>query len=525
MRSCTVRGRVRIYSAISLAVILFSFLPASIAWTKPLTYTIADTTGDWGYPSPYRRYPRGPGYLRMSFIFDTLTWKNGAGEVVPALAVRWEYLDKENAYVFHLNRNAQWHDGEPFTAEDVAFTVQYIRKYPMAWIDPKIIGSTLTLGPHTVKFVLRERYAPFLTNIAGTMPIIPGHIWKDVTDPRRFNGEKALVGTGPFRLLDYNKAQGTYLYGANNDYYGGRPKADRIQFIKVSAEMAAAALKRGFVDAAPIPPDLAEDMKRAGFRVIRAPYGWHLKLVMNHRDPPLDEKAFRQALAYAIDRKGLVEITQRGHGMVGNPGFIPPDNHWFNPRVKQYEFDLDRAKRLLRELGYEIRDGKLSRDGAPLKLEMLTQPGFKEVGLFLKKQLERLGVETDLRSLEAKTLDSKVLHWRFQLAISGHGGLYEPSFLKRAILDEEFNSVRYRTNQELTELVMGQLGEMDTTKRKEIVFRIQELYAEDLPNLPLFYPNWYWAHNERIHLFYTRNGVAIGIPLPMNKLAFIGKEK
>jgi peptide/nickel transport system substrate-binding protein len=156
---------------------------------------------------------------------------------------------------------------------------------------------------------------------------------------------------------------------------------------------------------------------------------------------------------------------------------------------------------------------------------MLAQPRFKEVGLFLKEQLERFGVQVDLRSLEAKTLDSKVLHWQFQLAISGHGGLYEPSFLKRAILDEEFNSVRYPTNHELTQLVMAQLREMEAAKRKEIVFRIQELYAEDLPNLPLYYPNWYWAHNERLDLFHTRNGVAIGIPLPLNKLVFIEKEK
>jgi peptide/nickel transport system substrate-binding protein len=519
------RGRLHTYAAISLAILLFFFLPRSIAWTKSLTCTIADTTGDWGYPSPHRRYPRGPGYLRMSFIFDTLTWKNEAGQVIPALAERWEYLGNENAYVFQLQGNAKWHDGKPFTAEDVAFTVQYIKKYPMAWIDPKIIGKAVTLGPHTVKLVLSERYAPFLSNIAGTMPILPRHIWKDVSGPRRFGGEKALVGTGPFRLLDYNKAQGSYLYGANYDYYGERPKADRIRFIKVGAEMAAAALKQGLVDAGSIPPDLAEDMKRAGFRVIRAPYGWHLKLVMNHRESPLDEKAFRQALAYAIDRKGLVEITQRGHAMVGNPGFIPPDSPWYNPRVRPYELDLDRARRLLRELGYTIRDGKLFRDGIPLKLEMLTQPRFKEVGLFLREQLERLGVQTELRSLEAKTLDSKVLHWQFQLAISGHGGLYEPSFLKRAILDEEFNSVRYLTNRELTQLVMAQLREMDLAKRKEIVFRIQELYAEDLPNLPLYYPNWYWAHNERLDMFYTRNGVAIGIPLPLNKLVFIGKEK
>lgn len=517
------RDRSHCYSFVLISVLfLLFFLPRPIGWTKPLAYTVADTTGDWGYPSPHRRYPRGPGYVQMSLIFDTLTWKNKGGEVVPALAERWEYLDDENAYIFELNGNAKWHDGTPFTADDVVFTARYIKKYPVAWIDPKIIERAEPLGPHTVKLVLSTRYAPFLTNIAGTMPILPRHIWGNVSDPRRFGGDKALVGTGPFKLLDYNKAQGSYLYEANKLYYGGSPRIDRIKFIKVGTEMVAASLKQGLVDAGSIPPDLAQGMEKAGFRVIRAPYGWHLKLVMNHRESPLDRKAFRQALAYAIDRKALVEITQRGHAMVGNPGFVPPDSPWYNPRVESYAFDPDKASMLLRELGYGVRDGKVFRDGTPLKLEILSQPRFKEVGMFVKEQLERLGIQIDIRSLEPKTLDSKVLHWQFQLAISGHGGLYEPSFLKRAILDEEFNSVRYYGNRELERLVMAQLQEMDPERRREIVFRIQELYAEDLPNLTLYYPNWYWAHNGRLDIFYTQNGIAIGIPIPLNKGAFIG---
>jgi peptide/nickel transport system substrate-binding protein len=516
--------------AIVLASVFLLFMCPFIfaqptVWAKPVIYTIADTTGDWGFPSPYRRYPRGPAYLRMSFIFDTLTWKNKAGEVIPALAERWQYLDRENAYLFQLNRNVTWHDNTPFTSNDVVFTVQYSKTYPMSWIDSKIIERAVATDSHTVKLVLSKMYAPFLTNLAGTMPILPEHIWRDVSDPRAFGGKKALVGTGPFKLVDYNRTQGSYLYEANRTYYEGRPKVDRLQFIKFSTEMVAAALRQRQVDAGPIPPDLTEGIKQAGFRVIRAPHGWHLKLVMNHQQAPLNGKAFRQALAYAIDRKALVEITQRGHAMVGNPGFVPPDSPWYNPRVNSYQFDLDRARTLLHELGYEVREGKIFHGETPVKLEMLSQPSFKEVGLFVKKQLERLGLQIDIRSLESKTLDAKILHWQFQLAISGHGGLYEPSFLERAILDEEFNSARYRRNQELTNLVNAQLGEMNLEKRKEIVFRIQELLAEDLPNLPLYYPNSYWAQNGRFNLSYTQNGIALGIPIPLNKVVFIEKRQ
>ena len=94
----------------------------SSSLTTIVTYTIADSTGDWGYPSPYLRYSRGPGYIRSSFIFDTFIWKDEDG-FIPALAKEWSYDETENAYTLELQENALWHDGEPFTAEDVAFTV------------------------------------------------------------------------------------------------------------------------------------------------------------------------------------------------------------------------------------------------------------------------------------------------------------------------------------------------------------------------------------------------------------------
>jgi peptide/nickel transport system substrate-binding protein len=502
---------------LAAGLFLFYWHPLPSCQAEVADYTVADETGDWGFPTPHRQYFRGPGYVRMSLLFDTLTWKNEAGEIVPALAETWEYLPGERAYVFKLNRKARWHDGAP-----VAFTISYLKKHPIPWFNIQIIEKAVPLNSHIIKLVLSQKDAPFLTEIAGTLPIIPRHIWSEVSDPRTFGGPKALIGSGPFKLLDYNKAQGSYLYEANIDYYGGKPLVRRLKFIKIGAEMIPVALKQGGADAGPIPPDLTGSMQQAGLKVIRAPYGWSLNLVMNHRETPLNQKAFRQALAYAIDRKALVEITQRGHALKGNPGFVPPDSPWYNPGVQQYEFGLDRAKALLQHLGYENRNGRFFfKNGASVKLELLSQVRFKEVGLLVKDQLERLGIEVDIRSLEPKTLDSRVLHWQFQLALSGHGGLYEPSFLTHSILREDFNSVRYRKNADLTRLLNEQLQEMDPRKRKQIVLRIQELYAEDLPNLTLLYPNWYCAHNGRIDIFYTKNGIASGIPSSLNKLALI----
>jgi len=487
------------------------------------SYTIADSTGDWGYPSPYLRYSRGPGYTRMQFIFETLVWKN-ATDFVPQLAEKWEYIEEENAYIFELRNDVWWHDGEKFTAEDVVFTIDYVKTHPdpfVTLVGPSGIKEAVALDEYTVKLYLEQFYAPFLNDIAGTMVIIPRHIWEGVDDPKTFNGPEAVIGTGPYTLADYSKEHGTYLYKAHDDYYLGAPPVKEIMFVKVSAEMIPAALKEGSVSAGDIPPEVVAEMEAAGLEIITAPVAWNAKLTINHQKEPLSDKKFRQALAYAIDREALVQITQRGHAIAGSPGMVPPTSDWYNPDTPQYEYNLEKARQLLEEIGYRLEGDFFTKDGQQLELELLASSTFKDVGQFVKQQLEAAGIKVDFQTLEAKTVDAKVEAWDFDLSIYGHGGLYEPSILKRVIMDEGFNSARYTSNEELNRLLEEQLSEMNQEKRKDLVFQIQEVYAEDLPALTLYYPNWYWAHDGTVNLFYTMGGIASGIPVPLNRIAFV----
>ena len=117
-------------TAIIILAISVLILPACSTGEAPAgsqidSYTIADSTGDWGYPSPYAHYSRGPGYTRMQFIFETLVWKN-ATDFVPQLAREWEYSENDNAYIFKLQENVKWHDGADFTADDVKVTGERI---------------------------------------------------------------------------------------------------------------------------------------------------------------------------------------------------------------------------------------------------------------------------------------------------------------------------------------------------------------------------------------------------------------
>jgi peptide/nickel transport system substrate-binding protein len=507
--------------AVILALLILPSCTAQAPETR--SYTIADSIGDYGYPSPYLYYARGPGYIRMSFIFETLVWKDSSG-FVPQLAEEWEYVQDENAYVFKLRDDVTWHDGEKFTAEDVVFTIDYVKAHPnpfVTLIGPSGVTNATAIDEYTVKLYLEQLYAPFLNDVAATLPIIPKHIWEGIEEPEKFVAPEAVIGTGPYTLADYSKEHGTYLYQAYADYYLGKPFVDEIKFVKISAEMIPAALKEGSVSAGDIPPEVVSEMEDAGLTVITAPVAWNAKLTINHQKEPMSSKEFRQALAYAIDREALVQITQRGHAIAGSPGMMPPTSDWYNPDTPQYEYDPARAKQLLEGLGYQMEGAYFTKDGKELSLDLIAAADYKEVGQFIKQQLEAVGIKIDFRTMEAKTVDAKVEAWDFDLSIYGHGGLYEPSILKRVIMDEGFNSARYTSNETLNQLLTAQLTEMDPDKRKDLVFQIQEVYAEDVPALTLYYPKWYWAHDGTVNLFYTMDGVASGIPIPLNRLSFV----
>lgn len=516
-------------AVIIIVVLSLLLLPACSNEKPPAgsqieSYTIGDSTGDWGYPSPYAHYSRGPGYVRMSFIFETLVWKN-ATEFVPQLARKWSYNTDDNSYTFELQENVKWHDGTDFTADDVVFTYNYTKEHPYQWVDNSIVKSAEALDEYTVKLYLGKPYAPFFQDVAGVQPILPKHIWENVTVPEEFLTPEAVIGTGPYMLADYSKEHGTYLYKANDSYYLGKPVVKEIRFVKVAAEMTPAALKEGSVDSASIPAEVVDDIKAAGFTVITDPPSWNGKLTINHKKEPLSSKEFRQALAYAIDREALVQVVFRGNAIAGSPGMMPPTSVWYNPDTPQYQYYPSKAQELIKGLGYTLQTGEFVKDGQPLKLSLIAAADYKDLGQFIAQQLEEVGIDIDFQTLEAKTVDARVGAWDFDLSIYGHGGIFDPSILQRTTVGEGFNSARYSADAALTQLLNAQITEMDTAKRKDMVFQIQELYAEDMPALTLYYPKSYWAHDGSLPLYYTMDGIAVGVPIPLNRMNFVQQEK
>ncbi|MBU2547209.1 MAG: peptide-binding protein [Proteobacteria bacterium] len=507
------------------------FRPVAEAGVREIR--IADGKGDWGYPNPYRHYPRGPGYVRMSLVFDTLIWKDQKG-YVPALAESWSYDPASMAFTFKLDPRAKWHDQTTLTAEDVAFSIDYFKKHPYRWISVDHVDRAVVKDAQTVVIHLARPYSPFLSDIGGTMPILPRHIWSRVDDPKNFNDPQAFIGSGPYMFKDFNKAQGTYLYEAFPDYYLGRPKADRLIYVRSGKPLVS--LSQGQVDLANIQPDMAEPLKKKGLVIIRDERGWSKKLMINHKKAPLDQKVFRQALAFAISQREIIDKAHRGFATPASYGLLSIDHEMYNPRTPTYAFDPAKSRELIASLGFERGpDGTFRKEGRPLKLEVLasnvTVAGESVAdrdGEIIKKQLGEVGIEVDLVHLEQATTDSRVKSWNFDLAISGHGGIGgDPRILNEMIASQygagSVNSARYDADPRLNELLEAQMAEMDPARRKEIVFEIQKVYAEDLPAVSLYYPDNLSAYNPKkgVVWFYTRGGISKGIPIPQNKMSLI----
>lgn len=500
--------------------------------------------GDFGYPSPFG-YFRGPGYARMSLIFDTLVWKDASGENIPWLAESWKSSEDGLTWTFTLRDGVKWHDGQPLTADDVVFTFRYFAVKPNPWSSAAVdvIKEIERVDERTVRLTLTRSYAPFLRNVIGSIPIIPEHVWEQVEDPKKFVDEKALIGSGPYRLISYNKAEGAYLYEANDDFWLGPPYVERIEMVPVGDELLA--LKQGEVDEAGISGIVSaatQDLVKAfqedeRFDIITAPGEWNLVLYFNmERGVPFSDKSFRQAVAYALDLQTMVNQVLFGDGLPGTPGGLAPSNPWMNPDIKPYPYDPGKAKALLEEAGYVDSDGDgvlETPDGKPLKIELLYANWYSpRPAEMIKTWLADVGIEITLKLVDRVTSDQLTSEGQYEMALVGFGGRGgDPDMLRTQLSSQSkspsFTRVRGYHNERFDELVAKQLAEIDEEARREMVYEIQAILAEDVPTIPLYHPNRNEIFDKTVldAWYFTPGGFASGIPMAWNKHLFVTGEQ
>lgn len=395
------------------------------------------------------------------------------------------------------------------------------------------VSSARATGPQTVVVRLPAPLDTFLEQVAGSVPIVPQHIWSSIADPVRAQDLAGLVGTGPYRLESYSSGDGTYLYTSNETYFLGKPFVKRIEFVPASDELQS--LRAGNTDvgeapAAGVTPQALAPFKSGNFGSARLTAGFAFPLYWNGaRGGALADVRFRQACAMAIDRKDIVTRLLGGQGTPGNPGFLPP-NHPDYVRVPQYGFDVTAANALLDQAGYG-RSGaggvRRAPDGTPLSFELLTG-GTLPVADLVAQSLKTIGVDVNLRSVELATFYGLKFSGQWDMVITlypgpgGQGPNSDPDQLRLVYSSQSPPNAAHVSgyrNPQLDQLCQAQLVATDPAERRGIVAQIQSLVAHDLPVLPLYYSTLYFAFDETVldNWYYTPGGLATGLPIPYNK--------
>ncbi|TQD27642.1 ABC transporter substrate-binding protein [Methanolobus vulcani] len=487
------------------------------------------TTADSGFPSPFTFYPRGDGYIMMSYCFDTLIWPDENGEFIGLLADSWESSADGIEWTFYLRENVTWHDGEPFTANDVVFTINYMKEKAhvspvgSSWYNTAIIDNVKAPDDHTVIITLKQPYAPFMQLVLDVIPIMPEHIWKDVSDPSTYMEEDAVVGTGPFILEDYDKEQKSYKYSANKDYFLGEPVIDTLIYVQTSDPILS--LKTGEVDESSLSFDQVQALSdQDNLKVISGP-GYHVyRLRFNiPSNAILNDTDVRKAIYYSLDCEDIMSRVLHGGGVVGNPGYVPPYSKWYYPGVTKYAYDPEKANQMLDDAGYQNKDTdgiRIDPDGNRLEFQLLypTEQQSQRLAELIQTYFKEVGIGIILKPGDRMTVDGLVGSGNFEMAIYTHATATEPGNMLNS-----FPTSTGWNNSEFMSLATEQMVTMDEEKRKELVDRMQVLIADNVPTIPVFYRDMYSACNQEKFdgFFYTPEGIAGGIPVEYNKLAFI----
>jgi peptide/nickel transport system substrate-binding protein len=473
-----------------------------------------------GFPSPFASNG-GLGYQQMSLLYDTLLWKDGSGELLPWLARSYKSSEDHLTYTFELRDNVNWSDGRPLTADDVAFTFDYYAKQgslspPVIIQPPQGIAKVIATGANTVEFTLEKPAVTFAEQVAGAVPIIPRHVWESIGDPAGALDTKVLVGSGPYKLDSYNDDGGALLYTARDDYFLGAPYVRRIEMNAINDQFPA--LLTGTSDVARgfgVRDDVLAPFKsnrefgmvtNVGDFVISQLY-WNLG-----RGGALADPKFRQACAMAIDRKNLLTRLAAGKGAPGNPGFLGPKNPFFSP-VRQYDFDVAGANALLDGAGYSpglgggIRQGP---DGKPLSFELrfdsvdgvpmseIVIPAIRRIGVELRPKPATIGPD----------LFGPKLFGGYDMAVllypgpAPGGPNADPDVLRVMFSSKvppfSLTAASKYANPAFDDLAEKQLATFDEEKRRSIVAQMQKIIADDIPILPLYYPEYAWVFRKRV---------------------------
>jgi len=422
-----------------------------------------------------------------NLIYSPLLRADERLHLQPDLAASWRQIDARN-YEFTLRRDVRFHNGQALTAADVKYTFESIldptNRSPKRGQLKHLVAIEQTAS-HELRFHLDALHTPFVEQF--TLGIVPAGSPVNGAPP---------PGSGPF-ILEAIDAGEKVLLKANADYWEGKPALAGVIFKTIpDAMVRALEFKKGSIDFMQndIEPDMLPWLKKNTGADIGVHPGTSFQYIgINLTHPILRQRKVRQALAMAIDRNAIVKNLLKDTGSAAT-GLISPISWAYDDTVQPWPHDPVKAKQLLDEAGYRDPDGDGPLPRFRLSFKTTNIDLRRRIAEALKEQLQKVGIELEIRSYEWGTFFSDIKKGNFHLYSLSWTGIMDPDveyqiFHSASVPPNGDNRGRY-SNPEIDRLLEQGRVSADESERKRIYGQAQRILADDLPCVPL----WWWKN-------------------------------
>jgi peptide/nickel transport system substrate-binding protein len=440
-------------------------------------------------------------------LYSPLWQVSPSGEMLPRLALEVPTVANGGlsadglTWSIKLRPGVKWHDGAPFTSEDVAFSLKSVMApdfpaYSRTGHD--LVGDIQTPAPDHITWKMQKPFAPYISILAW-FAIVPKH--KLENEPivgGHYN--ESPVGTGPYKWQQ--RVPGDHItLVANEDYFGNGPNiATAIYKYIPDLTVLFTQFRTGDIDYIGLQGISAdhydEAIKIADRKVYSAPQASTENFYFNHGLPQFQEKAVRQAIYYAYDKDSIIEQIYYGR-MIACESFLPQQSWAYNPNLPKHEYSLDKAKALLDQAGWKPGpDGIRAKNGVRLAFSNSTTAGNhlrEQVQQLLQQDFKAVGIEMTIKNLPPAVMWSE--YWimsHFETAIVGLDFMVGPDpdasdYLRSTSIAAKTgsgqNTMQY-ANPEVDRLLQEGAVELDQAKRIPIYQKLQEVLRDDLAFLP-----------------------------------------
>jgi peptide/nickel transport system substrate-binding protein len=435
-----------------------------------------------------------PSAYAGKLVFEGLTRVDDTLTPVPQLAESWSVSDDGLTWTFELHPDVLWHDGTPFTAEDVKFTFDH-------YLDPEIsyryasnfsaVEEVRVVDDTTVQFVTSSQFAPLPAMLSYYAGILPKHLLEgDFLGNERFNLEQP-VGTGPFRVTEVRRGS-SITFEANEDYYRGRPYLDRI-IVRIvgDPDTRVAQMLAGELDLMDYSPGRHQEVlsQQPNLSLVSYPTTNFNHAKVNHRDPKYQDPRVIKALMHSIDRQAIIDSVMLGNAVLPTQ-VIPSSIAWaYDDDLDPYAYDVDLAAQLMRDAGYTMGEEFWEKDGEAFSFTISADnvdTARRETAIIAQQYWRDFGFDVELEVLEW----SVWLPERFRAVPDMTMGYWstptDPNHSSYWTCDGSINYLRY-CNEDVDALFAEGVRELDRGARADIYKEIQRIMHEEDPPLVIFY--------------------------------------